>query len=307
MKTSDLLICVPCFNSEDTIIDVVEALLQNTDADILLVDDLSDEPVEEVIRQHFGQVPERIEIHRPACKLYTGGAKNVGIRRALREAYNAILLLDSDVMVPVGLVPAVRQYFRESPEAVVVGPAILPAGTPWQYTDTLINFSKFLPNRYERVSKRSILAGYAFALNLPVFVQRPCFHASRFGGEDVMFFRELAEQFDLRGFPVLNFVPVIHLPPRGRRQDAQHAQKRYGQSFFTHAGQPRERIFQQFPWLHFFTPRWWLMLSRVVRRRRWPDLKVRGACLASRHNACRADCAPSITRLPRSECFAVFR
>jgi glycosyltransferase involved in cell wall biosynthesis len=273
MKTSDLLICVACFNSEDTIIDVVESLLRNTDADILLIDDLSDEPVEAVITRHFSQLPKRLEIHRPKGKVYCGGAKNVGIRHAIREAYHAILLIDCDVIVPEGLDSAIRRFFRESPTAVVVAPAILPAGTPWQYTDTLINFSKFLPDGREDVSERSGLAGYAFAINLPVFAQRPCFHETRFGGEDVLFFHQLAKQFGLRGFPVLNSVPVVHLPPRGRRQDAQSAQKRYGAAFFTHVNRPRERVFRELPWLHFLTPRWWLMLSRVIRRRRWPDLR----------------------------------
>lgn len=273
MKASDLLICVACFNSEDTIIEVVESLLQNTNADILLIDDLSDEPVEDVIRRHFRHLPARIQIQRADEKVYCGGAKNLGIRHAIREAYDAILLIDSDVIVPAGLDSAIRQFFRQSPADVVVAPAILPAGTPWQYTDTLINFSKFLPDCREEVSQRSNLAGYAFALNIPVFAQRPCYHEARFGGEDVLFFHQLAEQFALRGFPVLNRVPVLHFPPRGRRQDAQIAQRRYGAAFFTHFDRPRERVFKQFPWLHFLTPRWWLMLSRVIRRRRWSDLR----------------------------------
>ncbi len=271
-QTKDVLICIPCFNSEGEIEQVVRPLLQYSNAHVLLIDDHSEQPLQAFIEQRFKYHMHRITVLRPDSKVYSGGAKNIGMRRALSEGYRTVILLDSDIVVPEHFVFCIRQYFLSNPRQVVVAPAIQPHGTRCQYVDTLINFSTYLPENEREVSYKTCLAGYAFALNLQVFRQHPCFHDERYGGEDVLFFHQLMSTFGLEGLPVLNRVPVLHLPPRKTLRQVFAAQRRYGRAFFTHNNRRREYLFTKIPLLHLFTPRFYLMCVRLLRRRRFNDL-----------------------------------
>lgn len=272
MKQSQTLICIPCFNSEDTIRAVIRPLLDHTDADLLLVDDRSDTPLVNYMEAYPGQERQRIEVLRPDKKVYSGGAKNIGLQRALDNKYEIAVMLDSDIILSADFLPRVRDHFRQFPSDVVAAPAILPSGNIWQYTDTSINFSSYLPDRSRRMSRKKMLAGYAFAVNVDVFATNPCFHESRYGGEDVLFFRKLREHFGISGFPILNELTAIHLPPRKSMRDAVVAQRRYGRAFFTHNDGKREAAFNELPWLHLLTPRFFLMIARLIRRHRFADL-----------------------------------
>ena len=97
---SDVLVCVPCFNSQDSIEQVLEPLLEHSDADILLVDDSSDVPLVDLIEDRFSGYMHRITVLRPSEKVYSGGAKNIGIRRGLAEGYRITIMLDSDIITP---------------------------------------------------------------------------------------------------------------------------------------------------------------------------------------------------------------
>jgi hypothetical protein len=175
-------------------------------------------------------------------------------------------------------VDVIRTFFHEHPQEVIVAPSILPAGRGCQYADTLINFSCYLPECTRDVARKGLLAGYAFALNMRLFRQQPCFHLARYGGDDILFFRELKRNFACRDFPVLNRLQVLHLPARTNIWQALSAQRRYGLAFFTHNDRQREAFFNRVPWLHFLTPRWCLMLGRLIQRRRYSDLAYLPLC-----------------------------
>ena len=146
-KQSDVLICIPCFNSQDTIGQVVQLLLRHSHADLLLIDDHSEQPVRDCIQQRFPDNMDRIEVLRPEKKVYSGGGKNLGIERGLERGYRVVILLDSDIITPELFVQRIRQFFQENPREVIVSPAILPTGSWCQYADTLINCSNYLPDR----------------------------------------------------------------------------------------------------------------------------------------------------------------
>jgi glycosyltransferase involved in cell wall biosynthesis len=275
---ADVLVCVPCFNSEDSIEQVLEPLLEHSNADILLVDDSSDEPLIDLIEDRFSAHMHRITILRPSEKVYSGGAKNIGIRRGLEEGYRITILLDSDIITPERFVQRLRQFILENSQSVIVAPSILPWGRWCRYADTLINFSGYLPERGHSVSHKSCLAGYAFALNMDMFRQNPCFHLDRYGGEDVLFFRQMKINFAFEYFPMLNHLPVVHKPPRSTLTQVLTAQKRYGRAFFTHNDGRREYLFNKLPALHFLTPRCCLMILRLLHRRRYRDLLYLPLC-----------------------------
>lgn len=269
---SDVLICMPCYNSQDSIEQVLAPLLEHSDADILLVDDSSDVPVIDLVEDHFSDEMHRITVVRPSEKVYSGGAKNIGIKRGLAAGYRITIALDSDIITPVGFVQRLQQFFVENPQAVIVAPSILPYGRWCRYADTLINFSNYIPDRRQSVSRKNCLAGYAFALNMEIFRRKPCFHVPRYGGEDVLFFRKIKREFGLEYLPMLNHLAVLHKPPRSTLAQVLLAQKRYGRAFFTHNDGPREYLFNKLPALHLLTPRCCLMILRLLQRRRYRDL-----------------------------------
>jgi hypothetical protein len=221
---------------------------------------------------------ERIEVVRIEEKVYSGGAKNLGIKRGLGRGYRVVILLDSDIITPELFVQRIRQFFQENPREVIVSPAILPTGSWCQYADTLINCSNYLPESTREVSPKNCLAGYVFALNMDVFRHSPCYHLTRYGGDDVLFIRQLMKNFQRADVPVLNTVSVLHLPPRSTLKLAFAAQRRYGRAFFTHNDQPREYLFNKVPLLHLLTPRFWLMFGRLLQRRRFRDLAYLPLC-----------------------------
>jgi glycosyltransferase involved in cell wall biosynthesis len=246
--------------------------------DILLVDDHSDEPLIDLIQAEFSRKMDRITVLRPDAKLYSGGCKNIGLRRALDEGYRIAVLMDSDIIIPPSFFSPIARYFRDNPRDVVVAPAISPAGRGWQYADTLINFSCYFPQSTREVSWKACLAGYAFALHIPVFRHRPCFLPVRTAGDDVLFFRELKGNFGIEHFPLLNQVVVSHRPPRSTLKNALSAQRRYARAFFSHSDQRRAYLFNMLPLLHLLTPRFFLMLLRLTGRRRFRDFGYSPLC-----------------------------
>jgi hypothetical protein len=111
-----------------------------------------------------------------------------------------------------------------------------------------------------------------------MFRQRPCFLPVRIGGDDVLFFRKLKDNFGIKAFPLLNQVAVLHRPPRGEMKSALSAQRRYARAFFTHNDQLRAYLFNKILLLHLVTPRFLLLLWRLTGRRRFGDFVYLPLC-----------------------------
>ena len=270
------LVCIPCYNSEQTIIETVRSVLVNSDADILLVDDQSDQPLIDIINREIPQEP-RIKVVRPDRKVYAGGGKNLGFQRCREEAYDFAFMMDSDIVLLPGTFDRMLNYLKVSGE-VVVGSSILPNGNCLQYSDTLINFSKYLPEPSREISWKDYLAGYAFAVNMKEFERSPCCMPNSIGGDDVVFFKLLKENFAIDRFPLLNDAAVIHNPPRTTLKKAVRTQNRYGSAFFSHREDPRNLLANKIPLLHLLTPRFLMMSWRMLRRGRVKDLRYAPVC-----------------------------
>lgn len=277
-KQSDTLVCIPCYNSERTLPEVVGAVLSHSDADVLLVDDHSDASLEDFAANQFTESEHRITVICPEGKRYSGGCKNFGIRRAIEHGYRTVIFLDSDIVCHSSVFAQFTAYLQAHPEELLVAASILPFGQGFQYADTLINFSNYLPDPREDVSRRDCLAGYAVAVNVENFARRPCFFEDRMGGDDVLFFRTVAREFGVADFPILNRAVVTHKPPRQQMKKAIATQRRYARAFFTHNDRERARWFNRMPFLHLATPRCWLMVKRLMERRRFSDLAFLPRC-----------------------------
>ena len=275
-STRRSMVCIPCYNSEDTIIETTQAVLDHTDADVLLVDDLSHAPLIDLIAREFpGE--KRIRVIRPKEKVFAGGGKNLGLQRCLAEGYDFVLMMDSDVVLQADSFSRMIDYLNDSDE-VVVGAGILPHGNHLQYSDTLINFSKYLPVPTAKVSRKNYLAGYAYVINLQVFRKSPCYMPTSIGGDDVVFFQRVKENFGLESLAMLNDAQVIHKPPRSTLPKAVKAQHRYARGFFSHRKDRQGGVAERLPLIHLLTPRFWLMVVRILRSGRTSDLRFAPLC-----------------------------
>lgn len=277
-KAAETLVCIPCFNCEHTIGEVLHQLLADSDADVLLIDDASDQPLEAHVKTLNLDGADRVTVFRPEQKQYAGGGKNIGIRVAAEMGYRRLICLDSDIVIQHGFSKSLQVYLDENPEQVVVGAAILPFGEGCQYADTLINFSTYLPDPFKTVSEKDCLASYAFALNMDLFRKQVCYMPRQIGGEDVYFFRKIREQFGLEKLPLLNKVAVFHKHPRTNKNNAFATQRRYAKGFFAYNDESRVGLFNRIPWLHLLTPRFCLMVLRLAKRKRLHDLLMAPLC-----------------------------
>ncbi len=141
----DVLVCVPCYNAEATIVECVEPFLGREDTHVLLVDDHSERRLQDFIKQHASADWSNVTLVRPDDKVYAEGARNLGIRQALDDGYRLLVFIDSDIIVSVSFLAEIQAFLQANAEDVVVSATIEPFGSVVQYAETLINFSRYLP------------------------------------------------------------------------------------------------------------------------------------------------------------------
>ena len=275
--TEKTLVCIPCYNSESTIVEVVQAILMRSKADILLVDDHSAHPLADFIA---GKLPgeSRVHVIRPEQKVNCGGGKNLGMRWAADHGYDYCVLVDSDIVLESDALTRLTEFLASNPDQVIVGAAIVPYGNLSQFSDTLINFSGYMPDSREDVSWKGCLAGYTIAINMTRFVESPCELPAACGGDDVLFCKRIQKAFGIERFPLLNTARAIHKHPRLDLASAVRTQVRYAESFFAYIGDGRNAMFRKLPLLHMLTPRFFLMVFRLLQRRRFRDLRYVPVC-----------------------------
>ena len=281
---ADVLVCVPCYNAEQTILECVAPLLGRTDTHLLLVDDHSARPLKDFLQQHLPDEWSNITLVRPDAKVYAEGGRNLGIERALEDGRRTLVFIDSDIVTPRDFLSEIQGYFRTHPDQVVVSATIEPYGGVVQYAETLINFSRYLPRRRPKVARTRHLASYAFALNLDKFRDNPCFFESShdhegvwWSAEDIHFFESIKSEFAMEDFPILNDLTVVHKHPRSTLARAVKGQQRYARALLR-AGHRRYWLANVIPLVHLLTPRFWLMLKRLLSCGRFRDLGYLPVC-----------------------------
>jgi glycosyltransferase involved in cell wall biosynthesis len=281
---SDMLICVPCYNAEGTILECVGSLLGRPETDLLLVDDHSTTPLKDFLRQHLQDEWSSITVVRPEGKVYAEGGRNLGIDRALQEQRGILVFVDSDIVAPRAFLSEIQAFFHANPDEIVVSATIEPYGGVVQYAETLVNFSRYLRRSHPEVARTRHLASYAFALNLAKFRENPCrFESSHdqqgvwWSAEDIHFFESIKSKFSVADFPIMNRVTVLHKHPRSTLWRAVESQRRYARAMLR-SGHQRYWLANAIPLVHLLTPRFWLMLVRLLRRGRFGDLPYLPVC-----------------------------
>jgi GT2 family glycosyltransferase len=89
--------------------------------DVVVVDNASTDDTVSVLRQRYAA---RVELIANDTNLLFAGGMNVGLRRALAAGYDAVLLLNNDVVVDSGMLQALVDTIGRDPRIAAAGPKI---------------------------------------------------------------------------------------------------------------------------------------------------------------------------------------
>lgn len=121
-------IIVPTFNERDNVADLVArtaAALEGREAEILFVDDSTDDTAAEVVRVAVGApLPVRV-IHREANTGGLGGAVALGLAEASADV---CIVMDGDLQHPPELLPALLERFEQGDADVVAASRYIGGG-----------------------------------------------------------------------------------------------------------------------------------------------------------------------------------
>lgn len=93
-------IVIPIYNSETTILHVLNSIELQTDLDhlhqVILVDDMSTDNTVSIIEENLSKYSYNINLVKADNKLYGGGARNIGVKASNSPI---VLFVDSDIML----------------------------------------------------------------------------------------------------------------------------------------------------------------------------------------------------------------
>ncbi|MFA5864140.1 MAG: glycosyltransferase family 2 protein [Phycisphaerae bacterium] len=267
-----ILVTVPCYNAERTILACLSSLLAGIenvkpehDVRVLLVDDLSTDQTSRLIQEFISSQPcfSGWSYVRVSEKAYSGGARNYGITKALDDHFDMLICCDSDCLINPLLVKQYVSFFQTHPQDPVTAAAYIPAGNFWQIVDTLLNASKFLYENTNAVRYHSNLSSANFAINIRRFREKPIFFQKIFDGDDWLFFNELKETFGMTGLAFLPYAGFKHLSSTNSFARCVQSSKRYANAYCHKFSCGQISRFDKYPHLHYSLPRFWLILARM--------------------------------------------
>jgi GT2 family glycosyltransferase len=111
------------WNGKALTIDCIHSLLEikTPDVRITVVDNASSDGSAQAIRNEFG---DRVAVIVNDQNLGFAAGNNVGIRAALDQGADFVLLLNNDTVVDAGLIDSLLNAFHAAPEAGIAGPKI---------------------------------------------------------------------------------------------------------------------------------------------------------------------------------------
>lgn len=125
--TGEAVVLIPAYNAEATLGEAVQSLFPARSAfDVLIVDDGSHMPVENVIDAHAGLAPYRAQIHVLRHHPNRGliATLNEGVSWALERKYRYIVRMDSDDLARPGRMDRQIDYMNANPDIDVAGTQI---------------------------------------------------------------------------------------------------------------------------------------------------------------------------------------
>lgn len=123
MTPERVLVIILTWNARTETGSCVESVLQldHDRFDVLVIDNASEDGTVEALQQRFG---DRILLLRNSSNLLFAGGMNVGLRRGLEQGYDAVLMLNNDVVVHPAMLRELLAVLRTSEDIAAVGPKI---------------------------------------------------------------------------------------------------------------------------------------------------------------------------------------
>ena len=185
-------IIIPVYNRPDEVAELLESLthLSCPDIEILVIEDGSSVPCEDVVKHFEGKLPVRY-FSKPNSG--PGQTRNYGAQRANGEY---LLIWDSDILVPEGYFEALTSFLALHPVDAFGGPDR--AHESFSDVQKAINYSmtSFFTTGGIRGGKKKLDTFYPRSFNMgirrEVYEQLGGFHAMRFG-EDIDFSYRIVE------------------------------------------------------------------------------------------------------------------
>lgn len=143
---SSIAVIVVNWNRRDDVLRCLGSLESAGPANVhmLVVDNASTDDSVAAIRTQF---PGVTLIENPRNAGFAEG-NNIGLRWALENGYEYVLLLNNDTVAPPALIPTLHAFMQTHPEAAAVGPAIYYLEHP----DTLWSAGGWIDRRRGRIS-----------------------------------------------------------------------------------------------------------------------------------------------------------
>jgi glycosyltransferase involved in cell wall biosynthesis len=198
-------------------------------------------------------------------KVYSGGARNFGIEKALKDCFDLLVCCDADCLINPMLLKQYIVFFQMHPNELVAAGAYIPSGNFWQTIDTLLNASKFLFRNTNTVKYFDSLSSANFAVNMKRFRERPVFFRKVFDGDDWLFFNDLKNAFGLSELAFLPAAGFRHLSSTDSWQRCLKSSRRYANAYCHKVVCGQAAVFDKYPYLHYSVPRFWLILIRLFR------------------------------------------
>jgi mycofactocin glycosyltransferase len=205
-----LTVIVPCYNSERTIRDCLEAIIgQRTsiEFEVIVVDSSSDQTAE-IVQREFPSA----RLIRLTERAFAGVARNAGIR-ASHAPY--CLMIDSDCVASPDLIERAMARHREGDYAAVGGS--LANGTPESISGTigyLIEFKEFMPSAPMRLVTSVPTANVTYRRE--VLERYGCFDEEMWLAEDILLHWQMYQAGERILFDPT--IKVCHLNKTGWRQ-----------------------------------------------------------------------------------------
>jgi GT2 family glycosyltransferase len=118
-----VLVLVLAWNGRELTEACIDSILQldYPHFDVLVVDNASSDGTPAALRRRFGT---RIEVLENSRNLLFAAGMNVGLERALAAGYDAVLLLNNDVVLDAGMLRALVEALGREARIAAVGPKI---------------------------------------------------------------------------------------------------------------------------------------------------------------------------------------
>jgi hypothetical protein len=188
-------VVVLSWNSVAVIDDCLGGLVRYLDQPVYLVDNGSADDTVAVVRERYPGV-QVIEV---GANFGFAGGNNIGIRRALADGCDAVLLLNDDTVIDEDFLTPLLAAIRERPEIGVAGPVIVDADRPTrvQFAGGSINlWSLTFPYRGRGTDYRreNMLEATDYVLGAAMLIRRSVIET--LGGLDEEYYPAYVEEAD---------------------------------------------------------------------------------------------------------------